>query len=346
MVVGGYGALVIITVSTVKDSLPNLQAFVGRNLAGGADHLIVFLDAPGDDPAVESWLATLEHVTVVATDDAYWGGERPESLNDRQLVNANLANRALAETGLADWLFHIDADESLQVDTARLAALPATTRLVRIAPIEAVSRPRWEGEVTHFKPLLPRERIDDLVARGLIPGPGPKEHPNATWFSGHVMGKLGLRPDAAVRLELHKAYDASGTQLDAFAADWLLHRHYESHSGEEFVRKWMAHLGAGEIRLRPRRARLLTRIRAIADDPSLDAAGRQAALEQIYRDEIEDDLDALLPLGVLVEPAAGTHTPARLGAVDRQRLAEALAPRRTDERPAARPGLLARWRRR
>ena len=44
----------ILTVTTLKDTLPNVQRFVAGNLAGGIDHLIIFLDAP--DPEVESWL--------------------------------------------------------------------------------------------------------------------------------------------------------------------------------------------------------------------------------------------------------------------------------------------------
>lgn len=41
----------VCTVSTVKDTLHNVEAFVGRNLAAGVDHMFVFLDAP--DPETQ-----------------------------------------------------------------------------------------------------------------------------------------------------------------------------------------------------------------------------------------------------------------------------------------------------
>lgn len=299
----------IFTVSTVKDSLTNIEAFCRRNLAAGADHLFLFLDAP--DAEVEEWLAAQPHVTALVTDDRYWVPDRPESLNARQVTNANLAMCLLAGFEWADWIFHIDADECLQIDREKLLAkVPADRAVVRIAPLEAVSQMHWAGEVTHFKPMLERDRIDDLVARGLIEAPEADEPANATWFRGHVQGKIGVRPDLDTRMQLHRAVRQGDEEVQAaFARPWLAHRHYESHSGEEFIRKWLAHLSAGQVRFRPRRGRLQASIRRVVDDPGLDEAGRRAALTEIYHQDIEDDLAALRELGVLVEPVDGHHTP-------------------------------------
>ena len=71
----------VVCASTVKDTLANLQRYVDGNLAGGADHLVVFLDAP-DDPAtpeVRDFLDAHPHVTCVVTDDV---------LVDRQAARA------------------------------------------------------------------------------------------------------------------------------------------------------------------------------------------------------------------------------------------------------------------
>ena len=84
--VGGSGLLC--TVSTVKDTRSNLAWFVQANLASGADHMFVFLET--DDPDVQELLDAEEHVTAVRTDEAYWGGERPDDLNQRQIVNADI----------------------------------------------------------------------------------------------------------------------------------------------------------------------------------------------------------------------------------------------------------------
>lgn len=313
----------ILTVSTVKDTVANLELFCRRNLDAGADHLLVFLDAP--DPAVEGFLGAHPQVTHVVTDSSYWTPKRPPSLNTRQLVNANLANALLAGFGWAQWLFHIDADESLQIDRARLLA-EISDPLVRINPLEAVSQLSWPGEVTDFKPLLERRQIERLVQRGLIPAPEDDEALNATWFSGHVKGKLGARPDLGVRLELHHGFAyGESEELPAASRPWLEHRHYESHSGEEFVRKWMAHLDAGPIRLRPRRRRLMERIAAIVEDRSLDDAGRRDAFTALYRAEVEDDLPALRQLGVLVRPVNGEHLPEQIPDEDRSTFATLLA---------------------
>ncbi|HNJ77798.1 MAG TPA: glycosyltransferase family 2 protein, partial [Marmoricola sp.] len=96
----------IFTVSTVKDSLANVAAFCQRNLGSGADHLFIFLDGP--DAEVEAYLAAHPQVTMVVTDSAYWTPSRPQSLNVRQVTNANLAMHALAALPGEHWLFHID----------------------------------------------------------------------------------------------------------------------------------------------------------------------------------------------------------------------------------------------
>ena len=100
----------IFTASTVKDTLPNVRRFVAGNLAGGVDHLFVFLDAP--DREVRGFLDEHPHVTCIRTDKSWWGGERPEHLNVRQRINANLAKAVLSTLpGEDHWVFHIDADE-------------------------------------------------------------------------------------------------------------------------------------------------------------------------------------------------------------------------------------------
>ena len=77
---------------------PNVQRYVDGNLAGGVDHLVVFLDAPDDaaTPEVRAWLEAHPHVTCVVTDDAWWTDKRPEQLNTRQRINANVVKALLS----------------------------------------------------------------------------------------------------------------------------------------------------------------------------------------------------------------------------------------------------------
>ena len=304
----------IFTVSTVKDSLDNVRSFCQRNLSSGADHLIIFLDE--SNPEVETYLAAQPHVTLVVTDASYWKPQRPASLNVRQVTNANLAMHALAALGGDHWIFHIDADEVVQIDRDQFDALDSSVRVARLAPLEAISQLSWPGEVTHFKAMLSPEQIAELVRAGVINQPDPDEPLNATYFRGHVQGKIGVRPNLDIRMQLHRAVftqaDGGDKVIRPYDAPWLNQLHYESHSGEEFVRKWMAHLSAGEVRFRPRRSRLSDEIKAVVADVSLDESGRKARLQQIYHDQIEDDFEALQQRGLLVEPILADHVPASL----------------------------------
>ena len=308
----------LFTVSTVKDSRANVERFVARNITAGADHMVVFLDAP--DPEVEEFLAAHEHVTHVVTDDSYWRGRRWKDLNVRQLVNANLANAVLAPFGWAQWLFHLDADEALEIDRRRLLEeVPADEPCVLLDPLEAVSRWHWEGEVDLFKRLLTDAELELLTALGTIDRPDNLAH-----FRGHVRGKVGLRPGLEWRLFLHRVKTSTYDDVAGFTADWLRLRHYESFDGEEFVRKWLAHVGAGPMRLRPQRDRLRVALeQLVASDLPEDV--RTTYFRRLYGRYIEDDAATLGDLGLLVRPREATHRPEPLTADARADLGRLLA---------------------
>ena len=297
----------LFTVSTAKDTRANLERFVARNLAGGADHVVVFLDAPAAPGAAEAreFLEGHPHVTCIATDEAYWRGERPADLNTRQVLNANLVHGLLAPFDWADWLFSIDADEVLELDRQRLLEeVPASQPAVVLEPIEAVSKLQWEGEVTHFKRLLGDEELALLVALGVL-----DKADNREYFRGHTHGKPGVRPGLERRLQLHRTATEDLTPLPAQRADWLRLRHYESYDGAEFVRKWMAHVTAGPVRLRPNRERLLVALEALVRVEGLGDERRQHYLMRLYRRWVEDDAEVLADLGLLEVPPAGQHRP-------------------------------------
>lgn len=227
----------LFTASTVKDTLPNIQRFVTGNLAGGVDHLFVFLDA--GDPEARAWLDEHPHVTCVRTDKSWWHGERPAELNVRQRINANLVKALLSGFDWADWIFHVDADEIVQIDRSVLAAVPQETRVVRLAPLEAVSRKSWDGDPTWFKRLLGKDDLILLQTLGVLDRPS-----NGAYFHGHVDGKSGVRPALDLWLTLHHGVDADRKELASFEDDRLRLLHYESFSGEDFVRKWTSILAA------------------------------------------------------------------------------------------------------
>ncbi len=305
------GGLVVLA-STVKDTLANVERYVDGNLAGGADHLVVFLDAP-DDPAtpeVRAFLDAHPHVTCVVTDDAWWADKRPQQLNTRQRSNANLVKALLSTVDWAAWLFHVDADEVVQLDRAVLDGVPASQPAVSLAPLEAVSRKQWDGDPTWFKRLLESDDLTLLQTLGVI-----ERAANGAYFHGHVDGKSGLRPTTDLWLTLHHVVDADKNEIEAFTdAASLRVLHYESFSGEDFVRKWTSLLAAGPMaNFRPAREPTAIALQTLIAK-GLSPEQAQPYLMRIFERTTEDDFDSLRDLGLLehVDPRAGTHTPRAL----------------------------------
>jgi len=324
---------VIVTVSTVKDTLANVERFVAGNLRGGVDHLVVVLDAPEapGQAEVASWLDAHPHVTTVLADDDWWRGRRPEALNVRQRINANLVKAALTTAPWAEWLFHLDADEIAWIDEAVLARVPADRRAARLLPLEAIAQRHWDGDPTWFKRLLAPEELADLHARGVI-----EEASNGSYFHGHPWGKVGVRPGLDIWLTLHTAVDARGETVRPFARPRLRMLHYESYSGEDFVRKWTSLLGSGAMAsFRASRERTALQIRE-----ALDTSEPRERLMEIFAATTEDDLPLLRDLGLLVEadPRAWTHEPEPLPGGEAERLVALLGRLRTAPKGQFHPG--------
>jgi len=309
----------LFTASTVKDTLPHLRRFVTGNLAGGADHLVVFVDDPGGtDPDAVAFLEAHDDVTCVITDDQWWAGDRPGQLNMRQRINANVVKAVLSHVDparrWADWVFHIDADEIVQIDRAALASAPESAAVVRLAPLEAVSQRHWDEDPILFKRLLDSDDLTLLHTLGVI----DRVH-NGAYFHGHVDGKSGVRPTLDLWLTLHHVVDADRTEQDPWEHPGLRLLHYESFSGEDFVRKWTAILeSGGVVNFRKGREPTAVALRTLIGK-GLSAEQARPYLMRIFERTTEDDLTTLRDLGLLeqVDPRAGAHTPSAFPAEGR-----------------------------
>ena len=312
----------IFTASTVRDTLENLQRFVAGNLAGGVDHLFVFLDAPSEtDPDVRAFLDEHAGVTCVPTGPDWWQDDRPPELNRRQRINANVAKTLLAPFDWADWLFHIDADEIVQIDRDALAAAPVDARAATLTPLEVVAQREWQGDPTSFKRLLGKEDLILLHTLGVIDRPH-----NGALFHGHIDGKIGVRPFLDVWLTLHHARDREMRAIEPYAHPGLRLLHYESFSSEEFVRKWTSLLAAGpSVNFRPVREPTSIALRTLISK-GLSAEQARPYLLRIFDRTTEDDLLTLRDLGLVeeVDPRAGTHQPEELPPGGREELGRAL----------------------
>lgn len=308
----------IATVSTVKDTLSGVQRFVDGNLRGGVDHMVILLDGP--DQEVEDFLAGHEQVTHVVADEAWWG-RRPADLNDRQRIGANLVRSLLTVADGVDWLFHVDGDEICQIDPAAIAAVPSDCDAVRLRPLEAVSRRHWDESPTWFKRLLDEPDLRLLEVLGLLDKPA-----NGQYFHGHVEGKTGLRPGLDRWLTIHRTVDEQRNEVQHHEGVGLTVLHYESYSGEDFVRKWSSMLSAGpQISLRPVRERTKQAVQALLAR-GLSREVSEKYLMRIFEQTTADDFDTLHELDLLVEvdPRAGQHQPDPLSADARSSLATLL----------------------
>jgi hypothetical protein len=295
---------VIVAVSTVRDTVAHVRRYVEGNLRGGVDQLVVLLDAP--DAEVEGYLATVPQVVHVVTDEAWWSGERPADLNVRQRVNANLVKAVATLVPGIEWVFHIDGDEVAWIDRDVLAAVPADRVAVRLTPLEAVARRRWEGEPTLFKRPGTPEELAVLHERGAIATPT-----NSAYFHGHPFGKAGVRPALDLWLRLHDVVDAHGERVAAYSRPGLRMLHYESYDSRDFVRKWTALLGSGgAVSFRADRQPTADAVRAVLGR-RLDPAATEAALLEVFDERVADDVSLLRELGLVVEadPAGWTRRP-------------------------------------
>ena len=286
----------ITTVSTVKDDVERLDRWIDRNMAAGVDRMVIFVDDRADATVATALDARPGVVAVDA--GTWWGGEFPARLNERQRINANAALRVAQEIDPRGWMFHIDGDEVLDLDTERLLALPDDVEAVQLAPLEALSQWEWpDDEVTVFKRLLAAEELNLLHLLGMLERPA-----NDAYFRGHTVGKAGLRVSSGEWFDIHRVVDAQGATVTMHRASWLQVLHYESHTFAEFVRKWTNHTTSGHrLVARSERRRLASAMTA----PGWDRWPTEVA-DQVRRELFAatalDDRAGLERLDLLVAP--------------------------------------------
>lgn len=286
----------ITTVSTVKDDVERLLRWIDRNMAAGVDRMVVFVDDRDDARTAE---LLDDRPGVVALDaSTWWGDEFPARLNERQRMNANVALSVVQEHDPRGWIFHLDGDEVLHVDTQRVLALPDDVDAVQLAPLEAVSQWEWpDDEVTVFKRLLAPEELNLLHLLGLLERPA-----NDAYFRGHTVGKAGLRVSSEGWFEIHRVVDAQRAPIPMHRASWLQVLHYESHTFDEFVRKWANHTTSGHrLVARPERRRLASAMTAEVWERWPAAVADQVRRE-LFAATALDDRAGLERLGLLVAP--------------------------------------------
>lgn len=310
----------IFSVTTLRDTPRNVEKFVRRNLAGGVDHLVVFLD--GAQPEVAAVLESDPHVTLVTTDDDWWRSERPPSLNVRQMVNAEMTRHVLGPLEEAQWLFHMDGDEVLRLDRDLLGGIDPEWQVVGLATLEAVGGMHPEGDPTWFKSKLTGQQLSLLKVLGVLPRASNREY-----FRGHVAGKVGIRPSADVRLGVHRAFDPAGGRTPTLKDPRLQVLHYESPSAEDFVRKWASLMASGPAPRQKRTRTLIGKALAALREQELSEAEVAPFLDRIYDRVGADDVETLRGLKLLqhIDPDSDPRQPHPLPDAVRNRVTQGLA---------------------
>jgi hypothetical protein len=316
---------VIVATTTLRDNAANVRRFVTGNLGHGVDHLVVYVDGPVD-PVVTDLLGSHPHVTMVDaatdTDGDWWGGARPDRLNTRQKIHANLTRTLLGRLGIADWLLHLDGDEVAVLDRDVLDTLGPEVTSVDLETLECVAELAPACDPVLFKRQLGPAELALLHQLGVIDEPD-----NRRYFRGHLRGRPALRPAAPLWLGIHTAKDLGKEPVEGLQDDALRVLHFESPSGEEFVRKWQALTSSGPGAVHHgARATLADNVRTLLGLGLAREVERDLLL-RLFEAARADDVETLRQLGLLVEidVARGTHTPAELPAGDRGRLESALA---------------------
>ena len=192
------------TVTTLKEPLARVQAFVAQHAYLGASEIWLYFDDP-DDPAIAA-VEKLPQVRVVRCTEAHKAvhSNKAGTHEGRQKANAN---HAYAQTG-ADWIIHLDADEMVQADRPVPAVLAdAQGDVLRLAPFEAMHyrKAAVNGRPAHYfrgaLPDTPQGRAAGERAYGRFAGT------LASGMLSHAAGKHFVRTGLAdAELSIHAPF--------------------------------------------------------------------------------------------------------------------------------------------
>lgn len=312
----------IVAATTMKADPDQAERFVRRNLEAGVDHLLVFLDEA--NPPVRELLDANPHVTPVRTGPKYWNGTRPPRVSDRLRINMNVANAVLATVPSVGWLISLDSDEAVAIDAEALRSSPARAALLSVR--EAVSRRKWpDDEPTLFKSRPSEGELAALAAMGVITEPDL-----AYYYRGHQEGKAAIRPDIRVRMRVHSAHDEAGRGLARPMADMHV-LHYESHSLDDFVRRWKDYApSSAHLRThRDERKMIGIALHTLYHHETLTQREKNRLIKHLFDREVADDLRTLKAMGLAAPAPRHSYEARPLPAADLdqvERLLEALLP--------------------
>lgn len=260
-------------VATVSEPGPLVAAMAVHHISLGASEVHLYLDKPA--PLVRSLLAGFPQVRIVACDDAYWRGKRPDLNTARQVVNANRAYRKTE----AEWLLHCDADEFVSGAAPvaeALAAVPEGMDCARVANCERIAivghepADLFEGP---FRFAIRSHRPNELGTKIY----GETNRYLNHGLTGHRIGKMFTRTGRDHRVLIHRAgVPDQGKTVELPFVDLPDHvlLHYDGLTPTHYLMKMLRHMDVESATDRPtwpasRVAQVLEARRLKSDGPAL-----------------------------------------------------------------------------
>lgn len=190
-------------VTTAKESSVLISSFVSHHLSLGAGAIYLYLDDAREDQY--EMFSSHPKVNVFMCDQLYWekkSMERPQDHRRRQVVNANHALN-ICQT---EWICHIDVDEYLMPPSSISEILSeCTDQVLRVRPAENFfsKRPETIRDLltSSFHLPFPKYRAGRKYRQEI--GKWCEACPGG--LQGHIIGKVFLRKDSGLKLNIHEA---------------------------------------------------------------------------------------------------------------------------------------------
>jgi hypothetical protein len=236
------------SITTVKEELDVIVKFTNYHLNFGVSFMVIFLD---------DFSGTLEYLfdercTVIITDERYWkkyhGTDRPDSIEERQLLNLSYGLTLLKEK--ISHVIHLDIDELLYMEEGDLQKIlfdaeafgcdSVFPEVVEIFPRGLNIEKFYES--AYFKKQISLEQFKKLEQdeknridlQNLL---APKVRPN-NYFKGHTISKGIIKIDDNLdSLKIHSSNLKQGIPKSCDNGKVKL-LHFYSINYKDWYQKW------------------------------------------------------------------------------------------------------------
>lgn len=234
-------------VSTVRAPIEEIKTFIQHHRKMGIEKVVLFFDDPNDD--TYSKLENDSFLTCIACDEEYWltqsSNGRPDSIESRQKINANVGAEVLKESG-CQWLTSIDADE-LIFSFKRLNDIlsQSQSQALRFNVVEAV--PEKINYDSIFEPTLFRTNPSPKRIRLAQTLGCKKSFLNNEYYRGHTVSKMAVRiTDSIQSYGIHDSESINGKVVASICNDIYL-LHFDCIGLNDWQNKWNRRLdGSGK----------------------------------------------------------------------------------------------------